>query len=495
MNRKLFSFLRKLPRSLPLAVLTLLTAYCLLPTAVSAQSTSATLKGTVEDQKGSVVAGATVSVADPARGLKRIATTNENGSFTVPLLPPSTYTVTVEQKGFAPVQVNDVILNVNDDRALLITLKVGAVGAAVEVTTEAQLINESPAVSTTVDQRFVENLPLNGRSFQSLIALTPGVVRTGTEGQFSVNGQRDNANYFTVDGVSGNVGTSLVNNAATGGLGQSGSGQTPSFNSVGGTSGLVSVDAMQEFRIQTSTYAAEFGRSPGGQIQIVTRSGAKDFHGSVYDYLRNDALDSKNWFNNANNLQKSPLRQNDFGGVVGGPIYFQRFWRGKNRTYFFFSFEGLRLRLPVTIANRLVPSLVLRTTAAASIQPYLNTMPLPTGGDAGNGAAFFSAAFSNPTTINAASLRIDHNFSEKLTIFGRFNVSPSKQSVRSAALPTTVTNSEKNVRTLTFGATWLLRSTKVNELRGNYSKNDGKSTFTNDNFGGAVPISSSLLFP
>ena len=155
--------------------------------------------------------------------------------------------------------------------------------------------------------------------------MTPGVVRTGTEGQFSVNGQRDNANYFTIDGVSANVGTNLTSSSATGGLGQSGSGQTPGFNAVGGTSGIVSVDAMQEFRIQSSTYAAEFGRTPGGQIQIVTRSGAKDFHGSIYDYLRNDALDSTNWFNNANKLKKAPLRQNDFGGVVGGPIVFPRF--------------------------------------------------------------------------------------------------------------------------------------------------------------------------
>ncbi len=465
---------------------------------ISAQS-SATLSGTVTDEKDAVIVGATVTIFNTDTGFKRTIVTNNDGGFTIPFLQPATYQVTVEQNNFAPFEIKELTLNVNDVRSIRVQLKTGNVKETVQVSS-GDSINISPAVTTVVDRQFVENLPLNGRSFQSLIALTPGVVRTGTEGQFSVNGQRDNANYFTIDGVSANVGTSLVNNAATGGLGQSGSGQTPGFNAVGGTSGIVSVDAMQEFRIQSSTYAAEFGRTPGGQIQIVTRSGGKDFHGTVYDYFRNDKLDATNWFVNANRLVKPPLRQNNFGGVVGGPLVYPHFGEGgpvfeKGKTFFFFSFEALRLRLPVTISNALVPSLTTRNTAPASVRPYLNSMPLPTGADTTNGAAFFSAAFSNPLTINATSFRVDHNFNSKFNLFGRFNISPSKNSVRGTSTPTTVTNSEKNVTTLTFGSTWIFSSNLINEVRGNFSKNDGKSTFTNDNFGGAVPISDALLFP
>src|SRR5262249_24101061 len=160
----------------------------------------------------------------------------------------------------------------------------------VNVTGEAPTINDSPAVATTVDREFVANLPLNGRSFQSLIALSPGVVLTkatgANPGQFSVNGQRPDANYFTIDGVGANFG--VTPDAV---VGQTGAGSIPGLSVAGGTNNLVSVDALQEFKVLTSTYAPEYGRMPGGQISIVTRSGTNSFHGTIFDYLRNDALD------------------------------------------------------------------------------------------------------------------------------------------------------------------------------------------------------------
>src|SRR6266536_3669189 len=177
--------------SLLCAFVLLLTAHCSLLT-VRAQSATATLSGTVEDQNGAVVPGANVIVLNSGTRLQREATTNDQGYFTIPLLPHNTYTVTVRRDGFAPVQVPNVVLNVGDQKALQIQLKAGDVNATVQVTNEAPIINESPAVGTVVDRQFVENLPLNGRSFQSLIALTPGVVLTktsfGEQGQFSVNG-------------------------------------------------------------------------------------------------------------------------------------------------------------------------------------------------------------------------------------------------------------------------------------------------------------------
>ncbi len=231
------------PRSL------LLLALCpLLFAFANAQTTSATLSGTVEDEQGAVIPGAEVTVLNPSTALQRQTTTNGQGYFTVTLLPPGTYTVTVRRDGFAPIEAKNVILNVGDQKALQIQLKAGDVNATIQVINEAPLIEESPAVSTVVDRQFVENMPLNGRSFQSLIQLAPGVVLTkatdSNAGQFSVNGQRADANYFTVDGASANIGvaggTQIV---------QAGGGALPGLSVAGGTNNLVSVDAMQEFRI------------------------------------------------------------------------------------------------------------------------------------------------------------------------------------------------------------------------------------------------------
>lgn len=179
---------------------------CCLCLTAYAQSSTATLSGTVVDQDGAVVPGANISVINAATGQQRKATTNDGGDFTVPLLPPAIYTIRVERQGFAIAEVSNVVLNVNDQKSLQIPLKAGNISEMVKIEGDAPLIDQSPAVATVVDRQFVENLPLNGRSFQSLITLTPGVVLTRAgngfeKGQFSVNGQRANANYFTIDGV------------------------------------------------------------------------------------------------------------------------------------------------------------------------------------------------------------------------------------------------------------------------------------------------------
>ena len=200
-------------------------------------------------------------------------------------------------------------------------MTLGAASETVTVQADAPLLNtESATVSTVVDRKFAEDLPLNGRSSQTLITLTPGVVVTQTafddQGQFSVNGQRADANYFTVDGVSANFGVT-----GYGPLVQVAGGALPALSAQGGTNSLVSVDAIQEFRVQTSSFAPEYGRTPGGQISIVTRSGTNAFHGTLFEYFRNDVLDARDWFVNFNGLQKPAERQNLFGGVFGGPIF------------------------------------------------------------------------------------------------------------------------------------------------------------------------------
>ncbi|HSK62960.1 MAG TPA: carboxypeptidase-like regulatory domain-containing protein, partial [Pyrinomonadaceae bacterium] len=209
-----------------------------------AQSSTATLSGTVEDQNGAIVAGANIALVNVAQRSQRLATTNSEGRFVFPQLAPGQYSVTATREGFAPVEIQNVSLNVNDQVALRITLTIGEISQSVEVVDGASLINESSEVATVVDRQFVGNLPLNGRSFQSLLTLSPGVVQTrvGSSdlGQFSVNGQRADTNYFTVDGVSAN--TAITGTANPG---QTLGGTLPALTVFGGTNSLVSVDALE----------------------------------------------------------------------------------------------------------------------------------------------------------------------------------------------------------------------------------------------------------
>src|SRR6185369_4679107 len=261
---------------------------------------------------------------------------NDEGQYHLANLRPGRYRLEIERPGFKKVIKTDVILHLQDALEIDFEMTVGSVSETVTVESGAPLVNtESATVSTVVDRKFADNIPLNGRTFQTLISLTPGVVMTATtfndQGQFSVNGQRADANYFTVDGVSANFGvTGLLQ------MVQTASGALPALSASGGTNSLVSVDAMQEFRIQTSSFAPEFGRMPGAQISIVTRSGSNSFHGTLFDYFRNNVLDAKDWFVNFNGLAKPEERLNDFGGVLGGPVV-------RDKTFFFASYEGQRL--------------------------------------------------------------------------------------------------------------------------------------------------------
>ena len=467
---------------------------------VSAQSASATLSGTVMDQDGAVVPGVNIAVISIAQGFQRSTTTSDEGIFVVPLLPPGNYTVKAEHEGFTTAEVRDVILNVNDQRAIKISLTVGDLASqTVQVLDTPPLIDESPSVGTTIDRQFVANLPLNGRSFQSLITLTPGVVLTTAtslnRGQFSVNGQRANANYFTVDGVSANIGANTND-----GISQDFAGSLPGLNTFGGTNSLVSVDALEEFKIQTSTFAPEFGRSPGGQVQILTRSGTNSFHGTLFEYFRNDALDAKDWFVNANRLAKPALRQHDFGFVFGGPVLLPRFgeggpvlgYNGRNKTFFFLSYEGLRLRQPQT-ENRLVVAPRVRRLAPAALQTVLNALPLPTGPEVGTtGQAPYASSFSNPSTLNATSVRVDHSLGEKLALFGRYDYAPSETVTRSLS---TLSTAALTTQTLTFGVTSVMSPRINNEVRFNFSKVRGQNLAELDSFNGAVPFAKSLLIP
>jgi hypothetical protein len=455
------------------------------------QTESARISGRVTDLIGSVIVGAQCTITNLETDVSISTTTNEDGIYVIPDLRPAIYRLTIQKEGFRTVVRPNLQLYVQDAVNENFTLAVGPSSESVTVLGDIfGLQTDSATVSTLVDDQFVQNMPLNGRSFQALIAMAPGVVFTSQnlgEGQFSVNGQRSNANYFMVDGVSANFGVTI------GGLGQTLGGAIPGFTAQGGTNGLVSVDAMQEFRIQTSSYEAEFGRTPGAQISIVTKSGGNQFHGTVFDYLRNDLFDARNYFDTPP-LPKPPERQNDFGGTLGGPIR-------KERTFFFFSYEGLRLRLPQTASDEFLTASA-RAAVAPAYQPIVNALPLPDpkaplinptcDNITDPCLANISAAYSDPSSLNATSIRIDHNLSKKITLFVRYNHAPSYSATRNWE---ELAYNNANTDTVTAGATILLAPNKVNDFRANWSRNTATTITSLTDFHGAVVPSTSILYP
>jgi hypothetical protein len=448
--------------------------------AVPVAAQQAQLSGFIEDPTGSRIDKATVTVVSDDTATQRTTESNGSGYYSVPDLLPGHYHIEVRAQGFQKVNRSGILLEVAQAARVDFRLEVSTTSASINVTADASPINTADAsVSLTVSGELAENLPLNGRSFQQLITLAPGVNLTSSgtnnDGEFSVNGQRPTSNYFTVDGVAANLGS------ATNGI----TGSAEALNAAGGTNSLVSVDALQEFRILTSSFAPEYGRTPGGQVILLTRSGANAFHGTAFEYFRNDVLDANDWFANRDGAPRAPLRFNDYGGTLGGPML-------KNRTFFFFSYEGQPLRQPqFTITS--VPDLASRQAAPAAVQPLLNAFPIPNGPELGNGLAEFSAGYSNPINSNATSLRIDHIFGPKLSTFARYSYAPSSSDSRPDAL-SSVEQARFQAQSLTWGLTYAINPTVVNEARVNWSENPRTTSSTLDNFGGARPPSTSALF-
>lgn len=450
-----------------------------------AQSPNGTISGLVLDPTHRAIVGADVVIVNDATGMKYLGKTNAEGIYVIPNLAPGPYRLQVSKIGFNTIIKPDIVLNVQDAVSISFTLPVGAVSETITVEGGAPLVRtEMSSVGTVIDRQFVETLPLNGRSFNTLMQLTPGVViaptSSGSSGQFSVAGQRSSTNNFQVDGVSANFGV-----APTLALGTSGTGATQAFSALGGTSSLVSVEALQEFRVETSSFGPEFGRTPGGQVIMSTRSGTNDLHGGVYEYFRNDTLDANDWFANAAGRPKPAERHNDFGGFLGGPIL-------RNRTFFFFSYEGARLRTPKTQVIQ-VPSVSARATAPSALLPILDAYPLPNGPVSPNGAtAKFTGGYSDQATLDATSIRLDHKWNDNFTLFGRYNIAPSETVNRINNLSTTAAIGSKT-QTLTLGANMLLHNWIANTFRANYSRQYASLSTALDSFGGAVPVDAKLF--
>ena len=447
---------------------------------------SAELSGFVKDPTTASIPKAKLELRNRDTGVRIRASTNEDGLYSFASLKPGTYDAIVQADGFRTLTRNGIGLNVGDRASLDFSMELGGVASSVTVNADASMtdINSTDSsVRTVVDQQFVDNMPLSGRSFQALIHLTPGVTITPSyqdaPGQFSVNGQRTNSNYFMIDGVSANFGATVGT-----ALGQTISGSIPGWNILGGTNGLVSVDATQEFRIQTSGYAAEFGRSPGAQVSILTKSGSNQFHGTAYDYFRNDIFDARNWFNMVPE-PKPPLRQNDFGGVLSGPIR-------KNHTFFLVSFEGLRLQQPDTNKGIFLTAKA-RALVPAIYRPFVDAFPVPTApARSGRNTAPLTVSYSDPARFDATSFRVDHSSGGRLTLFARYSHSPSAQGQHNFA---EFNNYTGNADTVTAGATLILSPNKANDFRANWSHWNGQSVATMQNLFGAVAPPESAIFP
>ncbi|MCW5963342.1 MAG: TonB-dependent receptor [Bryobacterales bacterium] len=475
----------------------------LLPAALSAQGADATVRGQISDESGGVVPDALIELESIERGFVRETRSNGAGQYVFANVAPGRYRVRVPASAFALAQSEELQLSVGSSIVLSFTLKVGArAGDTVDVLERADAIGDSAAVSTVIDRQFIGNQPLNGRTLQSLIALSPGVTMTPARlpspGQFSVNGQRASANNFLLDGVSANFGTSasVTPYEPLGGT-------VPALTALGSTASLASLESLEEFSIQTSTYSAEFGRQPGAQVTLVTRSGTNSYHGSAVHYFRNDKLDANNWFANANQLPRQALRLNDFAFTLGGPVVLPApngggIWSGKDRTFFFVSHETLLLRQPFVTPPLNVPSAEARAQAQGMVGELLRAFPQPIR-PALEGNPLVSpyiATISNPARLHATSVRLDHVLTSNWNLFGRFHESPSDSRERAKYCATScISVTEADTRTVTGALTGALSPTLVSDFRGNFSLSTTRLFYEMDDFGGAVVPSHSTLYP
>jgi hypothetical protein len=384
----------------------LLVLWCFLRISpAQAQVVGATITGTVRDASGAVIPNVQVSITNVATGVAREVTSDSAGFYTAPNLLPGNYTVRATAPGFTTEVHSGVTLAVGAQQVLDITMQVGQVSQTVEVTAKAPVVQlASSALSWQVTATTVRELPLNGRSWTDLAILQPGVSQIETHaaegnrgygGQVAISGARPQQNNYRLDGIS-------INDYSNGGPG----------SVLGGNLG---VDAIQEFSVLTSNYSAEYGKTSGGVVNAITRSGTNSFHGSAYEFLRNSALDARNFFDKAT---VPPFRRNQFGASLGGPIV-------KDRTFFFGDYEGIRQSLTTTQVDT-VPSLAARagnlSTGTVRVDPFVQRFlalyPLPNGPTLGAGdVAEFTFPRDQITSENYFTIHIDQKFSPQDSMF------------------------------------------------------------------------------
>jgi hypothetical protein len=458
---------------------------CLLAFVTSALAQTAQVTGRISDSSGAVIPDAQITITNQSAGLVRSSVSNGEGYFTIPQLPPATYRIEVKKDGFKPVVRPDVVLNVEQVARLDFTLEAGAVSDTVTITSDAPIMNtETSSVGQVVDNKTVVTLPLNGRNYSQLAVLAPGATPnpgSRTEDGFSLNGNRLFQNSFQIDGADNNnyiFGTDTNTTQAV----------------------RPSVDAIQEFKVETANYSAEYGRAAGGVISVAIKSGTNQFHGSAFEFLRNDALDATDFFANRTGLRKPPLRFNQFGGTIGGPVW-------KDHSFFFFSYQGTRIRTSNTGAvtvptadqkrgifttNIFDPSNVV---SGARVQFANNTIPTARIDPV---ALKLAALYPNPNLPGAANnyaynqrqtddgdqidVRGDHSFNTNNKLFARFSNS-DRGRIRSpifagpgygGAFQTQPLHQMPQAWSVAGGYTRVVSASAVNELRINYTDNNSE---------------------
>ena len=414
----------------------------------TAQETTGSILGTVMDSKGGVVPNAKVAITNTDQQvLVRTLTTDDHGQYAAPLLPVGHYSVTVESAGFKKVVHSGLVLNVSDKLAVNFTLEIGAVSETVSVEANALQVDTQSATATGVISGLqLRELSLNSRNYAQLVLLVPGASDSGNADQI-------------FPGATAPIGTNLITFQINGNRREENNWQVDGADNVDRGSNLTllsfpSIDAISEFRVVRGVYDAESGRSAGAQINVITRSGTSDLHGGLYEFFRNDDLNANAFFNNANNIKRPPLRYNNFGGTIGGPVYIPKIYPRRNKTFFFFSEEARRIvtytnpptatvpysgmasgqfQHPVctkwvnangvagacqTYGTTINPA-DISSIAQAYVQDIFSKFPAPNAATASNPFGFIGT-LGNVFNFREDMIKIDHTFGPKLALNGKF---------------------------------------------------------------------------
>ncbi|MBI4460506.1 MAG: TonB-dependent receptor, partial [Acidobacteria bacterium] len=446
-----------------------------------AQVTTGTISGTVRDTTGAVVPGAEVVIRNMDTGLTRQTTSDAAGRYHVSQLSLGAYEVEVSLSGFQTAVQRGITMTVGREAVVNMSLSVGAVTERIEVTAEAPLVETTNAsVGYLVGEKTIQDLPLNGRNYTALATLQPGVSAAG-----NLDRQNNNTGKGSMLSVSGSQ--SMQNGFLMDGQDLMGpSGRTP--GSAAGTN--LGVDAIREFSVLSNNYSAEYGTVSGGVVNVVTRSGTNQLHGSVFEYLRNAKLDAKNYFDKAAD-PIPPFKRNQFGGAAGGPIL-------RDRTFFMGAYEGLRQRLGLTLLSPVpnarahagfLPDAKCPTGCGPGAQPgeiflgvhpvnrpRLAPIPLPNGQDFGDGTGNLTSSPSIPTREDYALGRIDHQLSAADSIFGRYVMDWSAADNQFEKIPIIRSRGVSHIQYFTLNWVRMVSPRVINEARAgvNRSFNDSQ---------------------
>ena len=465
-------------------------AFLICGTTAVAQETTGAITGTVHDASGAVVPAAAVTIINHGTGAARKEKSDSQGNFTASLLAIGTYDVTVEKAGFKRSVTGNIQLSVNDRLALGIVLEVGTVSQTATVTASVTLLDtENATLSGLVDSHKVADLPLNGRNFAQLINLEAGVSLNngGNEGSGQyINGARGTENNFLLDG--GDLNDPVLPNGSAAGVTGAFTGTSPGINAV-------SVDAVAEFRVITSNADAEFGRSSGGQVNVITKSGTNKLHGDLFEFVRNRDFDSRSFFDNNLAFKSNgkatvpPFTQNNFGATLGGRII-------KDKTFFFGSWEGFHQRQGVSVVNNIpspntIAAIAQQSPALGQIlaATFQGPYSAPTSRDLSPAAIIaanspvltpLSLVRSNSYDQNSYMFKVDHNLSDLAHLsvrFTHFTNDAGPGTVSGSGIPGTGVGFTNSVYNAQISETQTFSPTRINEFRSTFERNGVNNVF------------------